>query len=159
MATNNQRAISWPSQHSSQMQSAVPISIIANPFTPAPCICFPTRFPPSLNPALGRASSLFFGLQSEGRRSFSYRGFQPLPTKTKQGLSTLDCWTKTHEGIFICVRLLGRREGLVTCKKTHWEEKAATGEVGVTLFIGRRLGPVPHALRQPGERAQWPWAR
>lgn len=44
------------------------------------------------------------------------------------------------EGIFICAWLLARQEGLVTCKKTHQEEKAATGDVGDTLFIRCRPG-------------------
>lgn len=60
----------------------------------------------------------------------------------------------------------------MTCKKTHQEEKAATGDVGITLFIwcwpGTAEGrPAPRSAASRGERGRgrrgverrWPRAR
>lgn len=141
MATNNQRAISWPSQHSSQMQSTVLISIIAIPSPPAshslPYPCFPVAEPST------RARLEFFRLHSEGRRSFPIRIFGLSPQDQTGEQHTGSQGKKLVEGIFICEGLPGRQEGLLTCKKPPQEEKAGTGDSGVTLFIWCRPGTAP----------------
>lgn len=143
MATNNQRAISWPSQHSSQMQSTVLISIIAIPSPPAshslPYPCFPVAEPST------RARLEFFRLHSEGRRSFPIRIFGLSPQDQTGEQHTGSQGKNSSRGFFICEGLPGRQEGLLTCKKPPPGRKSRARGLGGHFIYLVSAGHSPRA--------------
>lgn len=130
------------------MQSAVLISIIANPSPPTPRTRFPTRVPLLLNPALGHDRSPFFRLRSEDVR-FPISVFNLSPQKP-------DRRTKTRRGwIFICVWLLGRRGRAGDLQENPPGRKGSDRGRGSHFYlfgVGRvqRRGVLPHAPRPAG---------
>lgn len=154
MATNNQRAISWPSQHSSQMQSTVLISIIAIPSPPAPHSlpypCFPMT-EPSI-----RARLEFFSdstMKEDARFLFA---FSASPHKTKRVSSTPDRRAKTRRGDFYLRGAAGEAGGAADLQENPQEEKAGTGDWGsLYLFgVGRVQPRGCPRLRGRGERGR-----
>lgn len=153
MATNNQRAISWPSQHSSQMQSTVLISIIAIPSPPAPHSlpypCFPMTEPST------RARLEFFSdsaVKEDARFLFA---FSASPHETKRVSSTPHRRAKTRRGDFYLRGAAREAGGAAYLQENPQEEKAGTGDSRGTLFIwcwpGTAKG-LPQAPRPRGAR-------
>lgn len=147
MTTNNQRAISWPSQ----MQSTVPSPLLQTLPLP-PHIHFPTRALPWLNPALGHDWSFSGSTVKEDAR-FLF-AFSASPHKTKRVSSTQDRRAKTHRGDFYQRGAAREAGGAADLQETPQEEKAGTGDSGVTFIYLVLAGYSRGAAPGPAERGR-----